>query len=122
MPCRCKIFAVPAVARISKPSCSNLLTGRSICGLSRSATEMNIRPEVGSALPAAACDLANALGKSTSIPITSPVDRISGPKSESTYLPSLVAKRLNGSTASLTEIVEPADVVVASIAGRSPAS
>ena len=36
------------------------------------------------------------------MPMTSPVERISGPSTESTTRPSLVRKRLNGSTASLT--------------------
>ena len=39
-----------------------------------------------------------------SMPMTSPVERISGPRSESTATPSLVRKRLNGSTASLHDI------------------
>ena len=36
------------------------------------------------------------------MPMTSPVERISGPSTESTMMPSVVRKRLNGSTASLT--------------------
>ena len=36
------------------------------------------------------------------MPMTSPVERISGPSTESTMRPSLVRNRLNGSTASLT--------------------
>ena len=52
----------------------------------------------GSFAPAAACALANAVGKSRAIPITSPVERISGPSSESAP-----ANRSNGSTASLTQ-------------------
>ncbi len=66
-------------------------------GLSPSATVMNTVPWLGSLAPAAAWALANAVGKSAAIPITSPVERISGPSSESAP-----AKRLNGSTASLT--------------------
>ena len=37
------------------------------------------------------------------MPITSPVERISGPSTESTMRPSLVLNRLNGSTASFTD-------------------
>ena len=47
--------------------------------------------------------MAKARGKSASMPITSPVERISGPSRVSTTLPSVVRNRLNGSTASLTE-------------------
>ena len=65
-----------------------------------------MRPLVGSELPAAAWDFAKAFGKFTSIPITSPVERISGPSKESTNLPSGVANLLKGSTASLTAIGE----------------
>ncbi len=36
------------------------------------------------------------------MPMTSPVERISGPRTESTVCPSAVRNRLNGSTASLT--------------------
>ena len=53
---------------------------------------------MGSPAPAAACALANAVGKSGATPITSPVERISGPISGSAP-----AKRSKGSTASLTE-------------------
>ena len=66
-------------------------------GLSPSATVMNTVPESGSRAPAAAWALANAVGKSRAIPITSPVERISGPSSASAP-----ANRLNGSTASFT--------------------
>ena len=38
------------------------------------------------------------------MPMTSPVDRISGPRRLSTAAPSVVRNRLKGSTASLTEI------------------
>ena len=71
--------------------------------LSRLATETKILPSVGSALFAAAWLLAKAVSKCLSMPMTSPVERISGPSRESTTLPSGVRKRLNGSTASLTE-------------------
>ena len=59
-------------------------------------------PPLGSRAPAAACAFANAAGKSAATPITSPVERISGPSSESEP-----AKRSNGSTASLTDTWSP---------------
>ena len=55
-------------------------------------------PPLGSCVPTAAWAFANAVGKSAATPITSPVERISGPSSASAP-----AKRSNGSTASLTE-------------------
>ena len=67
--------------------------------LSRLATETNAAPFVGSEPYAAACDFANAVPKPASMPMTSPVDFISGPSTVSTPW-----KRPNGSTASLTEI------------------
>ena len=54
--------------------------------------------------------------------MTSPVDRISGPSTESTTLPSTVRKRLKGSTASLTETGELAGTFEPSRMGRSPLS
>ena len=104
MPLRRSTPAVPSVARISKPSSASRLTGKTIERLSRSATETNTRPDVGRPPNAAACDLANACGKSTSKPMTSPVERISGPSTVSTTMPAGVRNRLNGSTASLTAI------------------
>ena len=90
-------WAVPRVAMISKPrSCSSVATPLA-AGLSPSATVMNAVPAFGSVAPAAAWALANAVGKSRAIPITSPVERISGPSSESAP-----ANRSNGSTTSLT--------------------
>ena len=90
--------AVPRVAMIVKPRSCSRLAMPVAAGLSLSATVRNTVPWLGSCAPAAACALANAVGKSAAIPITSPVDRISGPSSESAP-----AKRLNGSTASLTQ-------------------
>ena len=55
-------------------------------------------PVGGSATPAASCDLNSASPKVRPTPITSPVERISGPSSVST--PGNLAK---GKTASLTE-------------------
>ena len=66
-------------------------------GLSVSVTVMKTVPSRGRAMPAADWALPKAVGKSAAIPITSPVDFISGPSTESAP-----AKRANGSTASLT--------------------
>ncbi len=104
MPLRRSTAEVPSVARISKPISTSRLTGNVMARLSRSATEMNTRPDSGKPPNAAAWDLANAVGKSTSNPITSPVERISGPRMASTICPSAVRNRRNGSTASFTAI------------------
>src|SRR5262249_48688329 len=63
-----------------------------------SLTEMNPVPATGRRRPAPTWLLAKARPKFSSIPITSPVERISGPSTASTP-----GKRLNGITASLTE-------------------
>ena len=81
--------------------------GRTIARLSVSAMEMNTVPEVGMSVDAPSCDLAKAVGKSRSMPITSPVDRISGPRTVSTISPLFVRKRLKGRTAALTAIDPP---------------
>jgi hypothetical protein len=62
--------------------------------------------------------------KSVSMPMTSPVERISGPSRASTTSPSAVRNRLNGSTASLTDIGAWAGRVPPSpcAAGSSPSS
>ena len=57
--------------------------------------------------------------KLTSSPITSPVERISGPRSVSTKPPETVRKRLNGITASLTATGAPGSTSVPSPAARS---
>ena len=72
--------------------------------LSRFAMLTNTRPEVGSDPNAALWALANAVPKSASRPITSPVDFISGPRIVSTWRPSGILNRLNGITASFTAI------------------
>ena len=69
---------------------------------------------MGSGPYAAAWLLANAVPKSASKPMTSPVDFISGPSTVSTFCPSGVWNRLKGITASLTAI--------GWSAGRSPPS
>ena len=55
-------------------------------------------PLAGSRRPAARSALANAVGRSEALAITSPVERISGPSTGSAP-----GKRANGSTAALTE-------------------
>ncbi len=72
--------------------------------LSRLAIDTKILPLVGSDPKAPAWALENAVPKSESSPITSPVDFISGPSTVSTWRPSRVRNRLNGITASLTAI------------------
>ncbi len=58
---------------------------------------MKTVPSPGRATPAPDWALPKAVGKSAAIPITSPVDFISGPSTESAP-----AKRAKGRTASLT--------------------
>ena len=65
--------------------------------LSASLTLKTTPPVRGTIWPAANCDLAKAKPKSSSIPMTSPVERISGPSSGSTP-----GKRRNGKTDSFT--------------------
>ena len=61
------------------------LTGKTIERLSRLATEMNARPRsAGPEEYAAVCDLANEVPNTASMPMTSPVERISGPSTVST--------------------------------------
>src|SRR5215472_17572238 len=72
--------------------------------LSTLATDTNARPLTGSVPYAAAWDFAYAVPKESSIPMTSPVDRISGPSTVSTPRPCSSRNLLNGSTTSLTAI------------------
>ena len=97
-PCAVKKSAVPTVATISRPSELKPFTTSTPPALSRSFNETNTRPDSGNVVPAANCALAKARANESSIPITSPVERISGPSAVSTS-----AKRLNGNTASFTE-------------------
>src|SRR3954452_9969733 len=99
VPIRSIARAVPRVATIRKPRSCSVWAIATAPGLSLSVTVMNAVPESGSAAPAAACALAKAVGKSRATPITSPVERISGPRRASAP-----SKRSNGSTASLTEM------------------
>ena len=96
-PRRRKKSAVPAVATTSNPSFTRRAARSAAPGLSSSRTEMNTRPPIGSALPAAIWALANARGNESSSPITSPVERISGPR-----IVSALEKRWKGKTASFT--------------------
>lgn len=91
-------LAVPLVATKSKPISVSFLAMVMACSLSEFFTEMKAVPEVSNLLPAASCALANASGKFSSMPMTSPVDFISGPRMMSALL-----KRANGKTTSLTE-------------------
>src|SRR3954447_2117690 len=98
MPIRSIASAVPRVATMRKPRSCKVWAIATAPGLSLSVTVMNAVPVSGSAAPAAACALANAVGKSRATPMTSPVERISGPSTASEP-----SKRSNGSTASLTD-------------------
>ena len=97
MPWRSRTRAVPAVATSEKPISARRLASVITTRLSRFFTEMKTLPEVGSVDPAAICDLRYALRKSRSIPMTSPVDFISGPRTASTP-----GNLTNGKTDSLT--------------------
>jgi hypothetical protein len=56
------------------------------------------------------------------MPMTSPVERISGPSTESTTSPSGVRNRLNGSTASFTATGESIGTREPSISGSLPSA
>jgi hypothetical protein len=90
--------AVPSLAAISNPRSANARAMSTTARLSLLATETYTLPATGSACPAAVSALANAPPNVLSIPIASPVERISGPSSGSTS-----AKRSNGNTGALTE-------------------
>ena len=96
--------------------------------LSRLATDTKARPLTGSDPYAAACDFAYAVPNTLSIPITSPVERISGPRTVSTPCPRASRNRPNGSTASFTAIgassgrVPPSPVAGSMPSARSPAT
>ena len=93
-----RCFAVPLVATIVKPLSFNCLAAATISFLSSSFTLINTLPLSGSFVPAAICAFANALPKSSSIPMTSPVDFISGPRMVSTP-----GNLINGKTDSFTD-------------------
>ena len=75
---------VPRVARILKPILYSFSAMEATNFLSRSRTLMKTAPSRGRFCPAASWDLAKAMPKSRSMPITSPVDFISGPSRVST--------------------------------------
>ena len=56
------------------------------------------------------------------MPMTSPVERISGPSTESTVCPSAVRNRLNGSTASFTATGESRGTREPSCSGSMPSA
>ncbi len=75
-----------------------MFTARSLW---RELTLTKTRPEFGMVTPAANWLFAKAIGNVSAIPMTSPVDRISGPRTMSTP-----ANFRNGNTLSLTETCE----------------
>src|SRR5215831_19218986 len=83
---------------ISKPISWNRRAIGVTVGLSESITVIRTTPSSGSPFEAASCDFANADPNESEIPITSPVDRISGPSTGS-----VPANLLNGNTASFTD-------------------
>ena len=97
MPAAWRVCVVPPVARISKPSLTKLWQISTKAALSSSLTETKTVPDNGKSTPAPCWLLAKALAKSLSMPITSPVDFISGPRTRSTP-----GKRAKGNTASFT--------------------
>src|SRR4029453_14229071 len=84
IPARSSTAAVPRVASRRNPRSARRLAGYRIDRLSRLATDRKIVPCLGSEAPLATRALASARPGSASIPMTSPVDRISGPSSVST--------------------------------------
>ena len=85
-------------------------------GLSSSRTETNTVPLTGTFEPAPSWLLAKAMSKERSRPMTSPVERISGPSSTSTP-----GKRAKGKTASLTPTWSSAAGLSPKLARLSPA-
>ena len=88
---------MPSVATIRNPISWNRRTIGATVGLSESFTVTQIVPDSGNSPSAAICAFANAIPKLSAKPITSPVERISGPSSVST--PGSLVK---GNTASFT--------------------
>ena len=89
--------AVPRVAARSKPSAANLFASSTASGLCRSLTLKKMQPFAGSGTPALSCALPKASPKFSPTPITSPVERISGPSAGSTP-----GNLLNGNTGLFT--------------------
>ena len=96
-PASCSASVVPPVARISNPISAKSRQIGIKAALSVSLTEMKTAPSSGRTVLAASWLLPKARPKSLSMPITSPVDFISGPRKTSTP-----GKRENGNTASFT--------------------
>ena len=75
---------VPLVVKTVNPIDTSERATSTACILSLSRIERNTCPEVGNARLTAIFAFASAIGKDRSMPITSPVDRISGPSTTST--------------------------------------
>ena len=108
---------MPLVATISSPRSTRPRAASRPTALSRSARDMNTVPESGRAPPAEICDFVKARPVVMSIPMTSPVDRISGPSTGSAS-----GNLSNGSTASLTATWSPATRSRSSPSARNPAN
>ena len=89
--------AVPRVATSVKPQAASRRATATTASFATSGTERKALPAVGRSVPAPTCALAKAAPKLPSMPITSPVDFISGPSTVSTP-----GNLMNGNTASLT--------------------
>src|ERR1700691_4906411 len=105
--------AVPRVATRWNHSAANLRATATASGLWWSFTLMNTVPLSGSGVPAPICALANASPKLAPTPITSPVDRISGPSAGSTP-----GNLLNGNTGDFTKYCGTGSTPVASVKSR----
>ena len=92
-----KTLQVPSDAQILKPISAIFLTINIILRRMLFLTLMKTVPDLGSTFPAASCDFAKARPKFLSMPMTSPVDFISGPSTVSAP-----GNLLNGRTDSLT--------------------
>ena len=98
MPASAIAAAVPRVATSWKPSACSSRATATARGLSPFFTVMQTVPRVGRREPAPSWLFSIASPKVAPTPITSPVERISGPRIGSTP-----GNLLNGNTASLTE-------------------
>ena len=117
MPNFARYAAVPVVAAIPSPSSRSRFATTRPAGLSPSFSDKNTVPDVGNTVPAAVCDFTNARPNERSIPMTSPVERISGPSAVSTS-----GKRLKGNTASFTDTWPPVTGGVRSPSTRNSSS
>ena len=89
---------MPCVATSLKPSVTSPRATSTAPGLSTSRTDKKAVPLVGRRVPEARELFMNARAKSRSMPITSPVERISGPRIVSTP-----SNFTNGNTTSFTD-------------------